>query len=636
MPTGETALFYARELSIQSMGEPIRVLHVDDDPELAETTASFLERDDDRFAVETATGASEGLDKLAEGEFDCVISDYEMPATDGLAFLETVRETYPELPFILFTGKGSEDVASEAISSGVTDYLQKESTVEQYTVLANKVSNAVDRYHARRAVERSEHQVRRTYERITDGFFTVDTDWQYTYVNEEGAHLVDQSKDELLGTTVWEVFPDIVDTPFEDALRTAMETRQTTTAEAYYPAHDTWYEVRVYPDEEGISTFFQDVTERKERERTLTALHEATREIGRAERATVYETLIDTAEEVLDFDLVVVDIERDGYLVQEAWTLDIEDGGYWEQVSLEEDDTLTVRAYNRQETIQVNHPSETDVMPADPEYRSALTVPIGEFGTFQAVFSQANGFDEYDREFAELLVDHARVKLSQLGDKRELRERTTELERQNERLDEFASFVSHDLRNPLNVATLRLDLLARESDSEHLPHIEGALDRMEHLIDDLLALARDGETVEDAAPVRLEEVVSRCWESIEVGDAALDCRTDRTLYADESKLQGVLENLFQNAIEHGDEDVTITVGDLPEGFYVADDGDGIAAEDRERLFESGHSTKPGGTGLGLTIVRDIVEAHGWEIRAVKSETGGARFEITGVDDHSGQ
>jgi CheY-like chemotaxis protein len=127
----------------------IRVLHVDDESEFLDLATTYLSRQDDRFTIETATSADAGLDCLATDEFDCVISDYDMPGMTGIDFLQAVREDSPDLPFILFTGKGSEEVASEAISAGVTDYLQKQRGTEQYELLANRVTNAVEQRRAR-------------------------------------------------------------------------------------------------------------------------------------------------------------------------------------------------------------------------------------------------------------------------------------------------------------------------------------------------------------------------------------------------------------------------------------------------------------------------------------------------------
>ena len=148
-------------------GEPgsgsIVVLHVDDDPAFADLTADFLE-EHGRFDVVTATSAADGLAVIADGAVECVVSDFDMPDRNGIEFLEAVREADPDLPFILFTGKGSEEVASEAISAGVTDYLQKEPGLAQYEVLANRIENAVERHRAQRQVAIQRNQYQRLFE----------------------------------------------------------------------------------------------------------------------------------------------------------------------------------------------------------------------------------------------------------------------------------------------------------------------------------------------------------------------------------------------------------------------------------------------------------------------------------------
>jgi PAS domain S-box-containing protein len=212
----------------------------------------------------------------------------------------------------------------------------------------------------------------------------------------------------------------------------------------------------------------------------------------------------------------------------------------------------------------------------------------------------------------------------------ERKEKQAELEQQNERLDEFASIVSHDLRNPMNVALGHIDMAQSEGNNEHLDVVEGALERMQQLIEDVLALARQGKTISDVEPVSLPTVCDEAWAQIESGDADLSVQTDKTVSADRSRLQQLLENCFRNSIEHGGSDVSILVGDCDGGFYVEDTGEGIPAEAREDLFESGYTTTEDGTGLGLAIVQRIVEAHGWEITATEGNDGGARFEITGV------
>jgi PAS domain S-box-containing protein len=212
--------------------------------------------------------------------------------------------------------------------------------------------------------------------------------------------------------------------------------------------------------------------------------------------------------------------------------------------------------------------------------------------------------------------------------------RERELERQNERLDEFASVVSHDLRNPLNVASGRLELAQSECDSDSLDEVAQAHDRMMTLIENLLTLAREGDTVDDPEPVELRSFFENCWGNVATPAATLVVDVDATVAADPNRLKQLVENLYRNAVEHGsrsgDDGVAVTVGELANGFYVANDGPGIPPEERENVFEAGYSTPESGTGFGLRIAAQVAEAHGWTIRVTDSESGGARFEVTGM------
>jgi PAS domain S-box-containing protein len=223
--------------------------------------------------------------------------------------------------------------------------------------------------------------------------------------------------------------------------------------------------------------------------------------------------------------------------------------------------------------------------------------------------------------------------LALIRDVSELRTYERELERQNDRLEYFASVISHDLRNPLNVGLSRVELAQKESQSDHLETAKSSLERMEEMIGDLLELTRAGESVEETDRVSLDSIVEGCWRNVDTEEATLEASADMTIHADKSRLRHVFENLFRNAIEHGRSDVTVRVGTLPDdtGFSVEDNGPGIPTEDRDEVFEQGYSTTQDGTGFGLSIVREIVEAHGWDIMVTEGTDGGARFEIRGVD-----
>ena len=214
------------------------------------------------------------------------------------------------------------------------------------------------------------------------------------------------------------------------------------------------------------------------------------------------------------------------------------------------------------------------------------------------------------------------------------RERIRELEAERDRLDEFASIVSHDLRGPLDVANAHLEAAEARGDEVHFRKIEQVHERIRRIVEEVLDLARRGRIIDEVRPVALDEVAEAAWESVPTADASLVVATERAVEADASRLQQLLENLFRNAIEHGGPEVTVEIGVTDDGFHVTDDGPGIPADRHERIFEPDVSGSEGGSGLGLFVVRRIAEAHGWSVSATDADKsgpeGGARFECTAV------
>jgi PAS domain S-box-containing protein len=274
--------------------------------------------------------------------------------------------------------------------------------------------------------------------------------------------------------------------------------------------------------------------------------------------------------------------------------------------------------------------------------------------TGEPVFDFEHGIEHPDGETVWLSVNAAPIHdpdgdiskvvsvVSDITDRREYRRL---LEQQNERLEEYSATVSHDLRSPLSVASGWLDIAMDEGSTEYLEKADEALDRMGQLITDLRALGRYGQTVEGMTELDLGAVASEAWANVETGAATLRIESGLdTIGGEHGRLLQLFENLFRNAVEHGstggqpgaddtaeqsDPSVTVRVGPLDggSGFYVADDGPGIPAEERENVFEFGYSTRPDGTGIGLAIVEAVADAHGWGLDLVDAEGGGARFEF---------
>ncbi|MUV48670.1 PAS domain-containing sensor histidine kinase [Haloarcula sp. CBA1122] len=221
------------------------------------------------------------------------------------------------------------------------------------------------------------------------------------------------------------------------------------------------------------------------------------------------------------------------------------------------------------------------------------------------------------------LEDHVVVTTRDISERKQ---REQELERQNQRLERFSDAISHDLRNPLDVLDGSLELARETGEDAHFERAERSIDRMYTLIDDLLVLAKQGVDPEEIETVDLSTLSQRAWSMVDTQDATLETETADSIKADEGAMLELLENLFRNAIEHGGDDVTVTVGTESWGFYVTDDGTGFS-DGTADLFEPGYSTADEGTGFGLCIVEQIVDAHNWEVIATDSESGGARFEF---------
>ena len=564
-------------------------------------------------------------------------------------------------------------------------------------------------------------------ERVSEGIAALDSDLRYTYVNDRAEQILDARREQLIGQHVWNAFPKSKGTVAQEAFEAAMETQEQQSYERYNSALDRWFEVRVYPDESGLSLYFADITDRKTSEtelartnRRLTALIENTSQavylkdcegryrfvnkaaaelfglepeevvgkrdedlfdVGSAARirrideqiledeaADSHETtrFIDGDEHVFlsnkypyydeDGDIVGImgidrevterkrrqrALERSRQRLQslfkklpDAIVIHDADGNVIDV----NDQTIDDLGYTRGELLSMNV-TDFEVGVAPEELRETWAeMNVGDRNKGQGRHRRKDG----STFPVEVWVDKTRIggeeqfiALSRDVTARVQREK--ELRRKNDRLDEFAGIVAHDLRNPLSIAQGRTTIAAAQVEggggvSDDLRVAQKALDRMEDIISDTLVLARRGDAVESPEPIPVAEIVGRCWNMVETGDASLVVVDKCTIEGDPDRLRHVFENLLRNAVEHGGAGVTVRVGRAGEAtLYVEDDGPGIPAERRENGFEPGRTSREEGTGFGLAIVERIAEAHDWEVTLTEAEGGGARFEFTGVE-----
>ena len=590
------------------------ILHVDDDESLIDVTAAFLTQEDERFSVEGMTSGSEALGRLDE-DIDCVISDYDMPEMNGIEFLEAVREEWPNLPFILFTGKGSEAVASEAISAGVTDYLQKETGTDQYALLANRASNAIESSVAEREVRMTEQRFDTLLAESADYIYELTTDGTITYVTRAVENVLGYDAGALEGTNAFQpVHPD--------DQQTALDAFETVRAD---PSAETTAEVRLQHDD-GTWRWLEITYRNLIADPTINAIVGNVRDITaykeRKSELEKYRTLVKTAGDAM-------------YVLDEE--------GYITMVNASHVDWS---GYSESELVGT-HVSE--FMPTDAvEEGVEITVdllknPEKKRGRFEFPATRPDGEERiYEDNIAVLTDDDGNYtgSIGVIRDITEQKRRQRALERQNERLDNFASIISHDIRNPLQVASGNLTLAREDGDEAAFEKVEEAHDRIGGIIDDVLALARHGQGIEETTPTNLNPVARDAWATVDTRGMALELVGDPTVEAEPDRLRQLLENLFRNAVEHAGSDTTVTVGPIEpmhtttristdggHGFYVADDGPGIPSEEREEVLDFGFSTDPDGTGFGLAIVTQIADAHGWATNVTEGYDGGARFEF---------
>ena len=386
--------------------------------------------------------------------------------------------------------------------------------------------------------------------------------------------------------------------------------------------------------DEGLLAYrvYADIGERKRIERTLRELHEATREMFHAEdRESVAAVATRASIDTLGFPNSGVRLydPSEGVLQPTAISAEATEV-LGERPAFGPDDGSIWHAYETDEIVHLEDVPAADTAIAYGDLGSLLVVPLGDHGVMPFGSPEPEEFGETDVQLARVLAANVTVALDRAERAERIRERDAALQREIDRLEKFAGLVSHDLRNPLNVAAGRLELARDHVDDEEalteLDRAEDAHDRMLRLIDDLLALARQGQTVDEPGPVSLEETARRAWRTVDTADATLDGPTsESTVEADQERLRTLLENLFRNAVEHGGPTVTIAVELLDDGgFAVADDGSGFAI-DPDRALEYGVSDRSDDTGFGLAIVREIATAHGWEL--LVSDDDGARFEF---------
>ncbi|WP_234972357.1 sensor histidine kinase [Halobaculum gomorrense] len=500
----------------------------------------------------------------------------------------------------------------------------------------------LDRTHVLSDLREASRRLELILENTAALMYLKDEDGRYVFVNAEYERLFDLRSEELVGRTASEIHPEDVAASFRENDQRVLDSGDPLEVEERVIVdglEQIFLSLKVPTrndagDIEGVFGVSTDITQRNRREQRLENLNQTiTQLLAAGTIEEVAEAGVEAARDVLDLRACAIhlfDSEVDG-LVPAASTTEIRDI-VGELPTLNRGEGICWRVYSEGSPVAIaDVTADPDAYNPETGLRSELYLPLGEYGLLIASSPTPSKFDNQEETIGELLAVNIVAAFRQIEQKQAVRDREDALAERNERLEQFASMVTHDLRNPLSVASGNLELYRETEAESNLETIDRALTRIEEVITDLTALARHGTTDDEREPVSLPGVARDAWDLLDTRSGTLSTEPC-TVTGDRSQLQSLFENLFRNAVGHGGEGVTVRVGPLDTGFYVEDTGEGIAPERRDAVFEHGFTTGYGGSGIGLTIVNRIADAHGWTASLAESVEGGARFEFHGAID----
>jgi PAS domain S-box-containing protein len=599
-----------------------------------------------------------GLEETV-AEADCLVvpdldgtDDYD--AVDALELYDRVRsELLVDLPVVAYTTREGHRPIRRAIDHGLADVLRV--PPGRTAVIRDRLRDAASETEFLPAGEQFVSLLR-SYPHT---LFVKDKHGRFTNLTSRTAEKYGFTREELIGMSDYELFAKAHADALREEEQRIMEREEPMIGKVEHyvdeAGNDQWVSTTKVPrydaegDVVGVVGGTKYVTTAKRQEQLVAEIHEASQRLARARsREAVAEETVAITTELDLFDHAELALADGESLRPVAATDDTERlrDGYADafRTAFESGETREFGTGTTDRPDGTPEPDATGTVADDErEHRGGVdgeVVPLEDHGVLAFRLAPTESFDAFVDRLVQVFTGDVVAALDRA-------ERERELDEQRRRLAEFATLGSHELRNKLQVLTATLELLDADYDDDRIESAQRVTDRMDRLLQQVLRLARTGDAVAHTREaVDLETAARRAWETIDSDSASLVVQSTATVEANPDGLVGLFEFLLENSVEHGStgsqakpddgrggagEDVTVTVGTLPDGFYVADDGRGIDPEDRPGLFEAEYND-PANGGYGLHVTATIAEAHGWAIEVGESESGGARFDITGVTE----
>ncbi len=606
----------------------LRILHVDDEETQLELTKLFLEQIDKDLEVRSVLTPEEALRLQSEDAFDCIISDYRMLTMNGIELAEKLREN-SDIPFILYTGQGSEEVAEKAFNAGIDDYLRKEGEPTHFQVLAKRIRHTVEKH-------RTDELYKKVVEESRDAIIIL-RDNQVQFLNGSACELMGVDEMETcIGKNIHEFLIDAKDRlrPPADGSSYVFEV-DFRAANGAIRGGEVTLSKTTYHGEEANLIFIRDITEKKRNAERLEAIYQ------QAVRLSSAVTIQEVSEKTLDIMEAVFGYQTITFHVVEGpqlKTLGMRGAQYMDLTMPILGKGVTTKAVREARSILVPDTSMTpEFIRGTTDAKSELAVPAVLDGETVAVLNveslKLNDFTEEDRKLLETLAYHVAFTFNRI--KRNDKEAIEEEEKRRKlnyalgRLD-HAEKVTTMVRGELQkniLSIINASLLLRDN-PELIPRIAdsiGANAETAQLVSERIRETVSSDTLGEGL-IEVNRLMRKVLdETFLPRNIRVRTQYDEALLIveiDENSFTRVLRNLLNNAIEAmpGGGTLSLKVTSLYDmAIEVRDTGTGIQERAMDKLFQPFNTTKQGHSGLGLAFCKNTIESNGGTLEM--SETG---------------
>jgi PAS domain S-box-containing protein len=619
--------------------KPLKILHVDDEENQLEFTKLFLEQIDQDVIIDSVSTPEEALEKQKNENYDCVVSDYKMLTMNGIELAQKVREK-SNIPFILYTGQGSEEVAELAFTAGIDDYLRKETEPTHYQILAKRIRNTVEKH-------RTDELYRKVVEESRDAIIIL-VDSKIAFMNNAACRLIGiEADDEWVGKNIHDLFMDEENKLFPPKLGKdvsyIVELNYRTLKGVMKTAEVSISPIN-YKGEEASLCFLRDITKRKRNEERLEALYQQAIKLGSSKTVNdVVETSLDIMETLFEYQIITFHLVEGIYLK----TLGTRGAPTLKLSSPINGPGITAKAAREAQSILIPDMSKCNsFVKGTTQAKSVLAVPATLNKDTAAVLniesSVVDDFTEDDRKLIETLAYHVAFAIDRIRS-RELLEME---EKENKMMLNYAlgvldnaekvsTLVRGDLQksilgilNASGILRVRPEMLPKALDT-----IDDQAGKAHNISEVIRETIRKSVTSEDFIEVN-QSIRAILEKSHFPKNIRINSQYEEGLVIvaiQDDQFTRIIQNLINNAVEAmprgGSLTVKLTARRDHAYIDVIDSGYGIPKNQVDNIFKPFNSTKPGHSGLGLAFCKNAVESLGGSLTLKSTSEKGTTFRL---------